>query len=142
LYLSLGVSLLMAIGWPIVALIRKCYGYKPALAGRALQLHRAARITAWLFLLIAAGWVMIVSSVSSNLEAFNGGMDLPMRLLQLLTLVATVGTALSCWNAYLAFQAPDRRWWKYGWAGLFALSGLFLIWLAFTMKLMTFSLNY
>jgi CubicO group peptidase (beta-lactamase class C family) len=142
LFVSLGICLLMAVGWPIVALIRKSYGYKVPLAGRALQLHRAARITAWLFLIIAAGWVMIVSSVSNNLEAFNGGMDLPMRLLQLLTLVATVGTALSCWNAYVAFQAPERRWWKYGWAALFALSGLFLVWLLFAMKLVTVSLNY
>jgi CubicO group peptidase (beta-lactamase class C family) len=141
-YLSLGVALLMAIGWPIVALVRRAYGYRAPLTGRALQLHRATRITAWLFLVIAAGWVMIVSSVSNNLEAFNGGMDLPMRLLQLLTLVATVGTALACWNAYVAFRSPDRRWWKYGWAGLFALCGLFLVWLAFSMKLVTVSLNY
>jgi CubicO group peptidase (beta-lactamase class C family) len=142
LYLSLGVSVLMAIGWPVVALIRRSYGYTPPLAGRALQLHRAARITAWLFVLIAAGWVMIVSSVSSNLEAFNGGMDLPMRLLQLLSLVATVGTGLACWNAYTAFKASERRWWKCAWAALFALSGLFLVWIAFAMKLVTVSLNY
>jgi CubicO group peptidase (beta-lactamase class C family) len=142
LFLSLGVSLLMALGWPVVVLIRRNYGYKPVLSGRALQLHRAARITAWLFLAVAIGWVMIVGSISSNLEAFNGGMDLPMRLLQLLTLVATIGTALSCWNAYVAFTASDRRWWKYGWAGLFALCGLFLVWLAFAMHLVTASLNY
>jgi len=142
LFLSLGVSLLMGLGWPVVALIRRSYGYKPALTGRALQLHRATRITAWLFLVIAGGWTVIVSSISNNLEAFNGGMDLPMRLLQLLTLVATVGTALACWNAYVTYRAPDRRWWKYGWAALFALCALFLVWLAFAMHLVTASLNY
>jgi hypothetical protein len=142
LFLSLGVSLLMALGWPVVALIRRNYGYKPTLTGRALQLHRATRITAWLFLVITAGWVLIVNSISSNLEAFNGGMDLPMRLLQLLTLVATAGTVLSCWNAYVAFRAPARRWWKYGWAALFALCALFLVWLAFAMHLVTVALNY
>ncbi len=142
LFLSLGVALLMALGWPAVALIRRNYGYKPALAGRPLQLYRAARVTAWLFLAVAGGWVVMVSSVSSNLEAFNGGMDMPMRLLQLLTLIATVGTVLSCWNAYVAFTATPRSWWKAGWAALFALCALFLVWFAFAMNLVTISLNY
>jgi len=142
LYLSLGVSLLMALGWPVVALIRRNYGYKLALTGRALQLHRATRITAWLFLIITGGWVVVVSSISSNLEAFNGGMDVPMRLLQLLSLIAVAGTALSCWNAYALFTAPERRWWKAGWAALFAFCALFLVWLVFAMHLISWSLDY
>jgi hypothetical protein len=133
---------LTAIGWPVVALVRRSYGYRPPLAGRALQLHRATRITAWLFVIVAAGWLVIISSVDSNLEAFNGGMDIWMRLLQLLSLLAVMGTVLACWNAYVAFKAPERRWWKYGWAALVALAGLFLVWIIFAMKLVTFSLNY
>jgi len=139
---SLAIAFLMAVGWPTLALVRRSFGYQPPLAGHALQLHRATRITAWLLLVIAGGWLLIINAVDSNLEAFNGGMDIWMRLLQLLTLLATIGTVLACWNAYLAFRAPDRRWWKYSWAGLFALAALFLVWLAFAMKLVTASLNY
>ncbi len=56
--------------------------------------------------------------------------------------MAIVGTILTCCNAYITFKAPDRRWWKYVWAVLVALSALFLIWLIITMKLLTVSLNY
>ncbi|WP_404712991.1 serine hydrolase [Sphingomonas sp. MMS24-J13] len=139
---ALAIMLLTALGWPVVALIRRSYGYRPALAGRGLQLHRATRVTAWLFLIIAAGWMIIVMSIDSNLEAFNGGLDIWMRLLQLLTLVATAGTVLACWNAYATVTTHDRRWWKYGWAVLVALAGLFLVWLLFTMRTVTLSLNY
>jgi hypothetical protein len=139
---SFAIVLLTALGWPVVALVRRSYGYKAPLTGRALQLHRAARITAWLFLVIAGGWLMIINSVDSNLEAFNGGMDIWMRLLQLLSLFAIVGTGLACWNAYVAYKARERHWRKYGWAALFALSCLFLVWILFAMKLVTLSLNY
>jgi CubicO group peptidase (beta-lactamase class C family) len=142
LIVALVIMLLTALGWPVVALIRRSYGYRAPLIGRALQLHRATRITAWLFVIIAAGWVWIVSSVDSNLEAFNGGMDIWMRVLQLLSLVAIVGTVLTCWNAYVAIKSPERRWTRYVWAVLVALAALFLVWLIITMKLLTLSLDY
>jgi hypothetical protein len=142
LLISLGIMILTGLGWPLVALVRRNYGYRAPLVGRALQLHRATRITAWIFLVIAAGWIFIVSAVDSNLEAFNGGMDIWMRVLQLLSLVAMVGMLLTVWNVYLTFKAPERRWWKYVWAVLVALSALFLVWLIITMKLLTVSLNY
>ncbi len=136
------VVLVTAVGWPVTALVRRSYGYRAPLAGRALQLHRATRITAWLIIVIAGGWLLIVKDVSSNLEAFNGGLDVWMRLLQLLTLLTAVGAVLACWNAYQVFRAPERRWWRSAWAALFAASALFLVWLAFATKLVTSSLNY
>ncbi|WP_116091615.1 serine hydrolase domain-containing protein [Sphingomonas crusticola] len=142
LIVALVIMLLTALGWPVIALVRRNYGYRAPLTGRALQLHRATRITAWLFLIIAAGWVWIVSSVDSNLEAFNGGMDIWMRVFQLLSLVAIVGMVLTCWNAYVAIKTPERRWTKYVWAVLVALAALFLVWLIITMKLLTVSLDY
>ncbi|WP_420138142.1 serine hydrolase domain-containing protein [Sphingomonas sp.] len=142
LLIALAIMALTAIGWPVVALVRRNYGYRTPLVGRALQLHRATRITAWIFLVIATGWTVMVLSIDSNLEAFNGGMDIWMRLLQLLSLVAIVGTALTCWNAYETARTPDRRWWKYMWAILVAVSALFLVWLIITMKLLTISLDY
>lgn len=142
LLVALVIMLLTAVGWPVVALVRRRYGYRAPLEGRALQLHRATRITAWLFLIIAAGWTVMVLSVDSNLEAFNGGMDIWMRLLQLLSLVAIVGTALACWNVYATFKAPAQRWWTRVWAILIALSALFLVWLIITMKLLTIALDY
>jgi CubicO group peptidase (beta-lactamase class C family) len=142
LIVSLVIMLIAALGWPTVALVRRSYGYRPPLAGRALQLHRAARITAWLFVIVAGSWLAIVSSVESDLEAFNGGLDPVMRLLQLLSLLAVAGTVLTCWHAVETWRSTDRRWYRTGWAALVALAGLFLSWLVFAMNLVTVSLNY
>jgi len=40
------VLLIAALGWPIVALVRRRYKYQPEIGGRGLQLHRATRATA------------------------------------------------------------------------------------------------
>src|SRR5205085_12007738 len=46
--LALLVIFIAALGWPIVALVRRRYKYQSDVSGRALKLHRATRITAWL----------------------------------------------------------------------------------------------
>ena len=90
--IALLVLLIAAIGWPVVALIRRSYKYQPDLAGRRLQLHRATRATAWLYLVFAIGWVLVLNAVNNDLTALNGGLDVWMRLLQLVLIVAIVGT--------------------------------------------------
>jgi len=142
LLIALGVMALTALSWPVLALVRRSYSYRHAIAGRALQLHRATRVTAWLFVLVAGAWMWILTATDTNLALFDTGFDPCLRLLQLLELVAVAGALLACWNAWILYRRADRRWWRYGWATLVALSGLFLSWLIFAMRLITWSLNY
>ena len=93
------VLLIAALGWPIVALVRRRYKYQPEIGGRALQLHRATRMTAWLFIVVAVGWVLFFNVVNNDLTSLNSGLDIWMRLLQLILIVAIVGTILALWNA-------------------------------------------
>ena len=139
---ALAVMLVTALSWPIVALVRRRYGYRPQIAGRALMLHRATRLTAWVVVIVAVGWMAMIAVLSSNLEALDGRLDIWMRLLQLLTLVAVAGTVLTIWNAWTMARSPDRKRLATGWTMLVALSALYLVWLAFSLKTMTFGLNF
>jgi CubicO group peptidase (beta-lactamase class C family) len=140
--LALLILVIAAFGWPIVALVRRRYKYQPEIGGRALQLHRATRATAWLCLVLAVGWFLVLNAVNSDLTALNGGLDVWMRLLQLILIVAIVGTAASIWNAYSVATAAGRRWFGTVWAALIALSALFFVWLCLDLGLLTTSLNY
>jgi CubicO group peptidase (beta-lactamase class C family) len=140
--IALLVLLIAALGWPVVALVRRKYKYQSDVSGRALQLHRATRATAWLYIAIALGWFLVLTAVNKDLGALNGGLDIWMRLLQVLLVVAIVGTLVAIWNAVTIARGPGRRWVAVIWAVLIALSAVFFAWLCIDLGLLTAALNY
>ena len=139
---ALFIMLIAAFGWPIVALVRWRYKYKADVSGRALKLHRATRATAWLFIGLVVGWVLVLAAVDKDLAVLNGGLDVWMRLLQLMLVLAIVGTLAAIWNAYLVARSPGRHRIRTIWAVVIALSAAFLVWLCLDMGLLTASLNF
>jgi len=140
--IALLVLLIAALGWPVVALVRRKYKYQSDVSGRALQIHRATRATAWLYIAIALGWFLVLTAVNKDLGALNGGLDIWMRLLQVLLVVAIVGTLVAIWNAVTIARGPGRRWVAVIWAVLIALSAVFFAWLCIDLGLLTAALNY
>jgi CubicO group peptidase (beta-lactamase class C family) len=140
--IALLVLLVAAIGWPVVALVRRRYKYASDMSGRPLLLHRATRATAWLLLALLLGWFLVLQAVNSDLTALNGGLDVWMRLLQLILIVAIVGTLVAIWNAYVVASAPGRHWLATIWAVVIALAAAFFVWLCLDLGLLTASLNY
>ena len=140
--IALLILIVAALGWPVVALVRRRYKYQADASGRPLLLHRVTRGTAWLFILLVVGWVLVLNAVNNDLTALNGGLDIWMRLLQLVLIVAIVGTAAAIWNAYLVARTPGRHWAATAWAVLIALAAAFLVWLCLDLGLLTASLNY
>ena len=138
---AVAIVLLTSLAWPIVALVRRRYGYRPAISGRALQLQRATRITACLMLVIVGGWGGMILALD-NISLLDGRLDIWMRLLQLVSLLAIAGTTLSVWNAYALVRSPETRRLQAIWAVLFALAALFLVWLIIIMRTLTPALNY
>ncbi|MEO8175051.1 MAG: hypothetical protein ABI626_00150, partial [Sphingomicrobium sp.] len=136
------VLLVAALGWPLNALIRRRYKQPALRDGQALRLHRVSRITAWLFLAVAAGWLVMLSLVDKDLDVLNGGLDLPMRLLQIVLLLAIIGSLATAWNAWKVASAKGSRWWSIVWAVIIALSALFLAWLCVDVGLLTLSLDF
>ena len=140
--IALLVMLIAALGWPIVRVVRWRYGYKSDLAGRPLLLHRLTRAAAWLFLVEVAGWFGIMMLLQSDLSALDDGLDVWMRLLQLVLVLAIVGTVIAIWNAWVVTTAPGRHRMATFWSILIALSAAFLVWLSLDLGLLTTSLNY
>ncbi|MDH7973121.1 serine hydrolase domain-containing protein [Sphingomonas sp. AR_OL41] len=139
---ALAVMFVTALSWPIVALARRRFGYRPTIAGRPLLLYRTTAITAWLMLIVAGGWMGMIAALSSDVANFDGRLDIWMRLLQLLSLAAIVGTALAVWNVRVIASGPERRRLAIARAVLVALSAVFLVWMMFDMRTLTPSLNF
>jgi type VI protein secretion system component VasK len=65
-----------------------------------------------------------------------------MRLLQLVLILAILGTLAAIWNAWKVTTSPGRHWFRTGWSILIALAAAFLVWLCLNVGLLTASLNY
>jgi hypothetical protein len=139
---ALGVMLLTALSWPIVALARYRFGYRPAIAGRALFLQRATGLTAWLMLIVAAGWVGVLTALGADVANFDGRLDIWMRLVQAVSLAAIVGTALTVWNAWVVAMGPGKRILPTMRAAIIAVSALFLVWMMFDLCTLKPSLSF
>ena len=140
--LALLILVVAAIGWPIVALVRRRYKYQAEIGGRPLMLHRATRATAWVFIVLTVGWFLVLNAVNNDLTALNGGLDIWMRLLQLVLIVAILGTVAAIWNAWVVARGPGKHVVATVWAVLIALAAIFFAWLCLDLGLLTASLNY
>jgi len=140
--LAMLIMLIAAIGWPTAALVRRRFKHASDLGGRPLQLHRAARATGWLFIILTIGWLIIFTLINKDLTALDDGLDIWMRLLQLILIAAIVGTLAAIWNAWTVFRSPGRHRVRTIWAFLIALAAAFLAWFCLDMGLLTASLNY
>jgi CubicO group peptidase (beta-lactamase class C family) len=135
------VMLLTLIAWPVTALVRRHYRQPALLAGRALTLHRATRVTALLFVVIAGLWFAFISLLGMSLVYLDGRLDPWMRLAQILSIGALIGTLLCCWSAWRVVTG-ERRWPAKLWSVAIALAALFLSWFLIVMHLIPSSLNY
>ena len=138
---ALLVLLLTVIAWPTVALVRRHYGRTGTLGGRPLQLHRATRITAALYVVIAGMWFTFITLLSVSLLYLDGRLDLWMRIAQILALVAIAGTVLVCWNMWVVFR-ERRGWFAKLWSVAIVLACLFMTWFVIAENLIPSSLNY
>ena len=139
---ALLVLIIAAFGWPIVALVRRRYKYEANVSRRPLQLYRATRATAWLYLIVVVGWLLVITAITKDLTALNGGMDIWMGLLQLLLLVAIVGTIAAIWSAYVVATAPGKHKAATTWSIVVAVAAALMAWLCINAGLLTASLNY
>jgi hypothetical protein len=139
---ALGVILLTALAWPVLAFTRWRYGYQPSVIGRPALVRWAPRVTPWVLLAICGGWLALVTAIESDVTVLDGRLDIWMRLLQGLSLVSIVGSLGMVWNAWTLARAPQRRWATLAWAVPAAVSALFLVWLLIVGGTVTPSLDY
>lgn len=139
---ALGIMLLTALAWPVVAGMRKVYGYRSPVSGPALLLDRLMRGTVVVAILVAAGWMGMIAAINTDVGLLDGRLDIWMRLIQLLEIAAILGTLVSVYNAYITVRSRDRRLTAKIWSILVPLAGLFLTWIVLSMGLLTVGLDY
>ncbi len=143
---ALGFAALMlafaALFWPIKAILRRRYGQRFELNGRAVTLYRLTRATALADVLFVAGWAIFLTSAQGDLDTFAPSHDWIIRVIQLIGLVGVVGTVFVVLNFWTALGDPARRWWTKATDGLLVLAALIFVYFTFAYHLISAGLNY
>lgn len=136
------VSLIAALAWPVRALVRRSYKADFALRGRHLLAYRLSRISAWLVLVVVAGWIGFVAAFSSDIGSVGGPLDWLINSLRVITPLASFGLlAASAWHLWLCIR-DKRRWTMKLGAILLVLAGLVLAWVTLSFNLYGFGMVY
>ena len=139
---ALGVTLLAAMGWPVRAIIRRRFGAKLAMEGKALSAFRLSRIFSWLVLVAVAGWIGLIVSFSADIGRLGGPLDWLIQLLRVLTPLAAAGLlATACWHLLLSIK-DKRRWTVKLGATLLLLAGFIFVWVTLAFHLYGFNMIY
>jgi CubicO group peptidase (beta-lactamase class C family) len=141
LYLALIVFLLTALLWPVAALVRRACGKPFALQQTARRWYRWSRITAILHLLFFGGWVYVLAQMNASIANMSNGFDSTLRIVQVIGVLAILGTIAAMANARCAWSASGGWWRKLNSVAL-VLACFATIWFAFSLHLLNLHLNY
>jgi len=141
LFASLLVFLLTALLWPIAGVVRRRCGKPFALQGPARHWYRWSRAAAIVNLLFAAGWWFVIMRFDASAANANDHFDITLRLIQLVGVLAIIGTIAAGMNAFHAWHARDG-WWRRLNSAALVLACLATIWFNFSLHLLNLHLNY
>ncbi len=141
LYLAMLVFLLAAVLWPVAALVRRACGRPLALHQPARRWYRCSRVVSILHLLFFCGWVFVLARMNADIANMGSDLDGTLRLIQLVGVLAIVGTIAVLANARYAWRATGGWWRKLNSAAL-VLACFATIWFAFSLHLLNLHLNY
>lgn len=141
LFGALAVFLLAALLWPIAALIRRHYRQPSLLSVQAMRWYRWSRVTTLLYLLFAVGWVYVLKLANDSFVNLGNGLDVTLRLIQLVGVLAVIGSIAAIMNARHAWREPDR-WWRKANSAALLLACLAGLWFTFGLHLLNLHLNY
>jgi hypothetical protein len=111
LEVSLFVLLTVALLWPVTAIVRRRYARAFALSGRAATLYRLTRAVAVLDLVLALGWLALITALEKSAVLLTAAVDPWLRLLQLGGVLAVIGVLVGLANLVHVWRDRDRSWW-------------------------------
>ncbi|WP_228275129.1 serine hydrolase domain-containing protein [Stakelama tenebrarum] len=142
LMLALGIVAITAVAWPWAAVARRRYGASLPLEGHARLSYRLSRGFAWLALVAMLGWVLLVTSMMSDLNSLGGALDWALYLLQFLTPIALFGLlGLSLWYGWTVWTG-GRKWGAKLWSVLLVLAAFLLLYVGLAYHLIGFGTRY
>jgi hypothetical protein len=140
LYLAMLVFLLAAVLWPVAALVRRACGKPLALQQPARRWYRWSRAVSILHLLFFCGWVYVLVQMNADIANMSNDLDGTLRLIQLVGVLAIVGTIAVLANARYAWRATG--WWRKLNSVALVLACFATMWFAFSLHLLNLHLNY
>jgi uncharacterized membrane protein len=142
LVISLVLMLLTLILWPIGWFVRRHYGHKLDLSPRERLLRILVRVVFVLNLIFVGALFGLTTYGLQHLEVFSDRGTLWFRLIQIVGVIATIGTLVVVANAALTWFG--KRWsiWMKIQATILLLASLGVLWFAFAGNLLRFSSTY
>jgi CubicO group peptidase (beta-lactamase class C family) len=142
----LGVSALALLGtvvlWPTAAMVRRHFRLAAPLTGTAAKAYRWVRIGAGATVLTLFGWMLLFSAVQTNISALTSRIVPWVLLLQVMSLVAFVGTfAAAVWHGRMVWSEV-RGWAARVWSVVLVVASLTVLWTALAYKLIGWSPNF
>ncbi|OOG59435.1 serine hydrolase domain-containing protein [Rhodanobacter sp. C03] len=138
---ALLVFLLTALLWPVAAVVRWRCGKPFALQGTAKRWYRGSRVAAIAHLLFFGGWAYVVVQMNAHIANMSNRYDGTLRVIQLIGVLAILGTVAVLANARCAWHEPGGWWRKLNSTAL-VLACCATLWFAFSLHLLNLHLNY
>jgi len=137
LKVSAAILAIAAVTWPLAAAVRRAYGHRFELTGLAAWLHRLTRADAVVWLGFAWLWYWLMGQ-----RHLGSQTDWIIRLIQLVGVLAIVGTAAPLANAVEVWRNAGRGLWAKVSSAAIAASCLAAIWFVISLKLITLQIAY
>ncbi|WP_226019058.1 serine hydrolase [Novosphingobium sp. FKTRR1] len=137
------IVILTALGWPVIALVRRRHGAKFPLIGKRAKAYRLVRIGAVVALMAIGAVAALFASISADggLQALTEN-DWPILVVSGLVLLGFGGGLLAAFYNLYAVLSEKSGWFAKLWGGLLALSFVALLWFAQLGGLLTFSTDF
>jgi CubicO group peptidase (beta-lactamase class C family) len=142
LKISVAVLLLAVLLWPVAWIVRRVRAKTLSAHGDTAVVFHLMGAAALASVLIAYAWFSLLSMMLADYTTISSALDGHIWFLHIATAVVCVGAGLiAIWNAWLEW-ANKRPWFARAWSAVLVIACLTTFWVAFTFKLIAFSVNY
>jgi CubicO group peptidase (beta-lactamase class C family) len=138
---SLSIIVLTLLMWPIGAMIRRHYGKPLTLDPGAKRLRMLTRVVCFGVVAYAAGLLIFVGKLS-NPSGLAERLDPWLHLLQVIGLLAGLGSLIAILNALKCWGGGQQWFWNKLWNTFLALACVGFFWFIYHWHLLNFHLSY
>lgn len=139
---SLGIMLLTLILWFVAWIVRRRYGHKLELSPLEWKLRWAVRIIFALNLIFVIAFGIFVTKAFSNLEMLSDSGNRTLQFIQVIGVIASLGSLVVFYNAIHTWMSKNFRIWGKLQATIFALAALGVLWLVYAGNLLSFTSTF
>jgi CubicO group peptidase (beta-lactamase class C family) len=142
LWFTIATLVLTVVLWPVQVLVRRRYGQSFPHSGRRARVYRLVRGVAVVDLLGLLAYAFVISRLSAGIANLDDGLNLPLRIAQLLCLVGALGSLVALWNVATVWGDRAAGWWAKLYSILLAIACVAFAWFVFSLHLVSASTQF